>query len=100
MHSAKRARFATKLRHFGGTLVTPQRNTGKRMTKAVVVSLRWLIRLLAVVQLTLGVLFWTGNAYAFLQLHIWSAILLVLALWTQPALAPRPASRSPLPLSP
>ena len=89
MHSAKRARFATKLRQFGGTPVTPQRNTGKRMTKAVVVSLRWLIRLLAVVQLTLGVLFWTGNAYAFLQLHMWSGILLVLALWIQAAIAAR-----------
>jgi hypothetical protein len=59
------------------------------MTKAVVVSLQWLIRLLAVVQLTLGILFWTGNAYSFVQLHMFSGILLVLALWIQAGIAAR-----------
>src|SRR6266568_4389062 len=86
---AQLGQFATKLRQFGGTLVTPQRNTGPHMTKAMVVPLRWLIRLLAVVQLALGVLFWTGNAYAFLQVHILSGMLLVLALWIQAAIAAR-----------
>jgi len=59
------------------------------MTKAVVVSLQWLIRLLAVVQLTLGVVFWTGNAYSFLPLHMLSGLLLVLALWIQAAIGAR-----------
>jgi hypothetical protein len=59
------------------------------MTKAVVVSLRWLIRVLAVVQLALGVLFWTGNAYSLLQVHILSGMLLVVALWIQAAIAAR-----------
>ena len=59
------------------------------MTKAVVVSLRWLIRVLAVVQLTLGVLFWTGNAYSLLQVHMLSGMLLVLALWIQATIAAR-----------
>src|SRR5882762_9859944 len=59
------------------------------MTKAVVVSLQWLIRVLAVVQVTLGVLFWTGNAYALLQVHMLSGMLLVLALWIQAAIAAR-----------
>jgi len=57
--------------------------------KPFVLSLQWLIRLLAVVQVTLGVLFWTGNAYSFLQLHMLSGIALVLALWIQAALAAR-----------
>jgi hypothetical protein len=59
------------------------------MTKAVVICLRWLIRLLAVVQLTLGILFWTGNAYSFLNVHMLSGMLLVLALWIQAAIAAR-----------
>src|SRR5260370_4136727 len=86
---SSRGLFATKLRQFGGTVVTPQRNTGQHMTKAMVVFLRWLIRLLAVVQLALGVLFWTGNAYSFLQVHMLSGMLLVLALWIQAAIAAR-----------
>jgi hypothetical protein len=57
--------------------------------KAFVISVQWLIRLLAVVQVALGVLFWTGNAYSFLQLHMLSGIALVLALWIQAAIAAR-----------
>ena len=68
------------------------------MTKAVVVSLQWLIRLLAVVQLTLGVLFWTGNAYEFLNLHMLSGILLVLGLWIQAGIAARAGGGLGLPI--
>ena len=57
--------------------------------KVVVVGLRWLIRLLAVVQVTLGVLFWTGNAFSLIQVHILSGMVLVLALWILAALAAR-----------
>ena len=47
------------------------------------------IRVLGVVQLALGVLFWTGNALGLVDLHQLIGILLVLALWTQAALAHR-----------
>jgi hypothetical protein len=57
--------------------------------KAVVLGLQWLIRGLAVVQVTLGGLFWTGNAYSLVGLHMLSGIVLVLALWLQAALAAR-----------
>src|SRR6266851_2729593 len=59
------------------------------MMKPLVVSVQWLIRVLAVVQVTLGVLFWTGNAYSFLQVHMLSGIALVLALWVQAVIAAR-----------
>jgi hypothetical protein len=57
--------------------------------KVFVVGLQWLIRLLAVVQLILGGLFWTGNALSLVQVHMFSGLLLVLALWVQAALAAR-----------
>jgi hypothetical protein len=47
------------------------------------------IRVLGVVQLLLGILFWTGNALGLVDLHQLIGILLVLALWTQAALAHR-----------
>jgi hypothetical protein len=47
------------------------------------------IRVLGVVQLALGILFWTGNALGLVDLHQFIGILLVLALWTQAALAHR-----------
>jgi hypothetical protein len=47
------------------------------------------IRALWVVQLLLGILFWTGNALGLVDLHQLIGILLVLALWTQAALAHR-----------
>ena len=47
------------------------------------------IRAAWVVQLVLGVLFWTGNALGLVDLHQLLGILLVLALWTQAVLAAR-----------
>jgi hypothetical protein len=47
------------------------------------------IRALWVIQLLLGILFWTGNALGLVDLHQLIGILLVLALWTQAALAHR-----------
>jgi hypothetical protein len=47
------------------------------------------IRVLGVIQLVLGILFWTGNALGLVDLHQFIGILLVLALWTQAALAHR-----------
>jgi hypothetical protein len=57
--------------------------------RITILALQWLIRVCAVVQLTLGTLFWTGNAYAFLQLHMLTGIVLVLGLWVQAGLAAR-----------
>jgi hypothetical protein len=47
------------------------------------------IRVFGVIQLVLGILFWTGNALGLVDLHQLIGILLVLALWTQAALAHR-----------
>jgi hypothetical protein len=47
------------------------------------------IRVLGVIQLALGILFWTGNALGLVDLHQLIGILLVLGLWTQAALAHR-----------
>jgi hypothetical protein len=40
------------------------------------------VRLCAVAALTLGILFWTGNADQYRDIHMLIGILLVLALWT------------------
>lgn len=41
----------------------------------------------------LGILFWTGNAYQLLPLHIGLGVVLVLALWAQATLAARAGAR-------
>ena len=55
----------------------------------LVVTLQWLVRLLAVVQLVLGLLFWSGNALSLVPLHMLSGLILVLSLWVQAALGAR-----------
>ena len=57
--------------------------------KAFVIATRWLIRVLAVVQVVLGVLFWTNNALTLISLHMTSGIVLVVALWIQAIIAAR-----------
>ncbi|MCA1646796.1 MAG: hypothetical protein LC797_15510 [Chloroflexi bacterium] len=47
--------------------------------KVLVIGVQWLIRVLAVVQVTLGVLFWTGNAFTLIQLHMLSGLVLLLS---------------------
>ena len=54
-----------------------------------ITGIQMAIRVLGVVQLVLGILFWTGNALGLVDLHQLIGILLVLALWTQAALAHR-----------
>jgi hypothetical protein len=54
-----------------------------------ITALQMGIRALGVVQLVLGVLFWTGNALGLVDLHQLLGILLVLGLWTMAALAHR-----------
>ena len=51
------------------------------MSRTVTIA-RGLVRLTAVVQIVLGVLFWTGNATGLIPLHQLSGIILVLALET------------------
>ena len=57
--------------------------------RRVIVVLRWVIRVCAIVQLTLGGLFWTGNATTWIPLHMLTGLVLVLGLWTQAALGVR-----------
>jgi hypothetical protein len=54
-----------------------------------ITGIQMAIRALGVVQLVLGVLFWTGNALGLVDLHQLLGILLVLTFWTQAALAHR-----------
>jgi hypothetical protein len=49
--------------------------------------LQMTIRLLFVVQLLVGLVFWSGNALAFTPLHMLLGILLVLCLWSVAVLA-------------
>ena len=46
--------------------------------RIAILTLQWLIRACAVVQVVLGVLFWTGNAFTLLQVHMLTGIVLVL----------------------
>lgn len=47
----------------------------------------WIVRVAGTIQLVLGILFWTGHAYAYLPLHIINGVVIVLTLWTVAALA-------------
>jgi hypothetical protein len=57
--------------------------------RSTVSAIQMVIRAVWLVQLVLGVLFWTGNALGLVDLHQFIGILLVLALWTQAVLAAR-----------
>ncbi len=57
--------------------------------RSTVTAIQMAIRVLGVVQLVLGIIFWTGNALGLVDLHQLIGILLVLGLWTQAALAHR-----------
>ena len=57
--------------------------------RSTITAIQMGIRALGVVQLVLGIVFWTGNALGLVDLHQLIGILLVLALWTQAALAHR-----------
>ena len=62
----------------------------RRATTAV----QMLVRVTFVVQLVLGVLFWTGNALDLVPLHQTIGFLLVFGLWTLAILAARAGVRS------
>jgi len=55
-----------------------------RTTTTVV---QWLVRITGLVQLVLGLLFWTGNQMQLIPLHMLNGILIVLALWVMAGLA-------------
>ena len=57
--------------------------------RSTITALQMGIRVVGVVQLALGLAFWTGNLLGLVDLHQLLGILLVLALWTQAFLAAR-----------
>ena len=54
-----------------------------------ITGIQMAIRVLWVVQLVLGIIFWTGNALGLVDLHQLIGLLLVVGLWTQAVLAAR-----------
>ena len=48
--------------------------------RSVVTAVQMAVRVLGVIQIVLGILFWTGNALGLVDLHMLNGILLVLAL--------------------
>jgi hypothetical protein len=57
--------------------------------RSTITAIQMAIRAVGVVQLVLGLAFWTGNLPGLVDLHQLLGILLVLGLWTQAALAAR-----------
>jgi hypothetical protein len=57
--------------------------------QSTITGIQMFVRVAGVVQLLLGLAFWTGNLLSLVDLHMLNGILLVLALWTQAALAHR-----------
>jgi hypothetical protein len=57
--------------------------------RSTVTAIQMFFRVAGVIQLVLGVAFWTGNLLGLVDLHQLLGILLVLALWTLAALAAR-----------
>ena len=57
--------------------------------RSTVTAIQMGIRVVGVVQLALGLAFWTGNALGLVDLHQLLGMLLVLAVWTLAALAAR-----------
>ena len=57
--------------------------------RSTITAVQMAVRVVGVVQLVLGLLFWTGNALGLIDLHQLLGMLLVLVLWTLAALAAR-----------
>jgi hypothetical protein len=57
--------------------------------KTAATIIQVLIRLLGLVVIVLGLLFWTGNALTLVPVHMLLGMTLVLLLWTQAVLAAR-----------
>jgi hypothetical protein len=61
--------------------------------RSTITAIQMAIRIAFLVQLALGLAFWTGNALGLVDLHQLIGILIVLGLWTQAALAVRAGAR-------
>lgn len=59
-------------------------------------AIRFLARLILVVEVVLGVLFWTGHGSSLVLVHIAIGVLLVLALWAAALLARQRGAPIPL----
>ncbi len=57
--------------------------------KRSVIILQMLARVSGLIQIILGVLFWTGNALGLIPVHIFFGSVLVLSLWTLAVMAAR-----------
>src|SRR2546430_14297106 len=57
---------------------------------------QWTVRMTGLIQIVLGVLFWTGNAPELIPLHILSGLILVLALWVLAFIGARSGVPAPL----
>jgi hypothetical protein len=57
--------------------------------KRVTTVIQMLIRLIGLIMIVLGVLFWTGNARSLIPVHMLLGLVLVLLLWAQAGLAAR-----------
>jgi hypothetical protein len=57
--------------------------------RSTITAVQMAIRVAGVIQLVLGLAFWTGNALGLVDLHQLIGILFVLGLWTMAALAAR-----------
>jgi hypothetical protein len=55
--------------------------------RSAVTALQMVIRVLGVIQIALGLLFWTGNALGLVDLHMLNGIVIVLLLWVMAGLA-------------
>jgi hypothetical protein len=78
---------ATEWRHLGDRTATAQVE-GVRMRTLIGIA-RMLVRLLGTIMIVLGLLFWTGNALAWLAVHMLIGLVAVLTLWTLTTLATR-----------
>jgi hypothetical protein len=57
--------------------------------KTAVSILLWTIRITGVIQIVLGMAFWTNNLYSLLPVHMLVGVILVVALWVLAGLAAR-----------
>jgi hypothetical protein len=55
--------------------------------RSAVTAVQMAVRVLGVVQIVLGILFWTGNALGLVDLHMLNGILIVLLLWVMAGMA-------------
>jgi len=57
--------------------------------KTAITVVHMLVRLTGLIQIVLGVLFWTGNALTLIPVHMLSGFVFVLSVWTLAVLAAR-----------